>query len=132
MHSISGPSHAPRSPEVQAIRIEVDRWVKRRRWEIRPEAPALDAIAELLVTLHQFNFPITINDVNAIADAAEPTAAVEVEYARAMQGRAAAVETMVIGTLVVERLTAEVRRLALEAASARLDKVKRTRRKRAG
>ncbi|MDT9664872.1 hypothetical protein RTZ71_29590 [Rhodococcus qingshengii] len=46
---------------------------------------------------------------------------IEVEYARAMPDRTSAVETMLIGTVILERAIVEVRRLALEAASSQID-----------
>jgi hypothetical protein len=58
-------------------------------------------------------------------DTAEATAAFEVEYARSMPNRTAAVETMLIGTVVYERVLGEIRRLVLEAATARIDNTKR-------
>jgi len=64
---------------------------------------------------------VSVSDFDAAADAAEQSAELEVAYARAMADRTAAVETMVIGTIVYERALAEVRRLALEAVSARLE-----------
>lgn len=51
----------------------------------------------------------------------ERTVQIEVEYARAMPDRTSAVETMLIGTVILERAIIEVRRLALEAASSQID-----------
>jgi signal transduction histidine kinase len=51
----------------------------------------------------------------------ERTVQIEVEYARAMPDRTSAVETMLIGTVILERAIVEVRRLALEAASSQID-----------
>ena len=57
-----------------------------------------------------------------IADnSVERTVQIEVEYARAMPDRTSAVETMLIGTVILERAIVEVRRLALEAASSQID-----------
>jgi len=49
----------------------------------------------------------------------------EVAYSLAKPDRTAAVENMLVGTVVYERVLAEIRRLALEAVSARMQSNKR-------
>ena len=121
MHSLGSPHPQIRDPELDAALREVGVWIAGRGWEIKPEAPAVPSLAALVVTLRRFDFPIEIKMLDGMADIADANAADEVAYARAMSDRTTSVETMVIGTLVFERIQAEVRRLALEAASARLD-----------
>lgn len=105
---------------------EVQAWLSSRDWHIEPDAPAPHRLAELVATLRRFDFPVTLTDFDSAADLVERTATFEVEYARAMPDRTAAVETMLIGTVIFERALVEVRRLALEAASFRLDTAPRT------
>jgi DNA-binding transcriptional MerR regulator len=111
----------PVDADVAATEAEVRDWLARRDWRIKPGAPAPQVLAELLVTLHMFGVPLTIDAFDAEADAASARARAEVAYARAQPSRAAAVETMVLGTVVIERIFAQLRRLALEAESARLE-----------
>ena len=128
MHSLGGAPPQAETGETGETGVtgpvatsEVQAWLKRRRWSIKPNAPAPHALAAMVDTLRAFDFPVSVSDFDAAADAAEQSAELEVAYARAMADRTAAVETMVIGTIVYERALAEVRRLALEAVSARLE-----------
>jgi DNA-binding transcriptional MerR regulator len=118
MHGLDDPPPADPSPDVAAALAEVRRWLRARGWKIQPKAPAPYALAELIVTLRQFDFPVTMRDLDGAADIAAQSAEFEVSYALAKPDRTAAVENMLIGTVVYERVLAEVRRLALEAVSA--------------
>ena len=109
------------STDIQTAYDEVQEWLSSRGWDIDPDAPAPHRLAELVATLRRFEFPTTLTDFDSVADMIERTAQIEVEYARALQDRTSAVETMLIGTVILERAIVEVRRLALEAASARID-----------
>ncbi|MGB6181846.1 MAG: MerR family transcriptional regulator [Rhodococcus sp. (in: high G+C Gram-positive bacteria)] len=100
---------------------EVREWLSDLGWHISPNAPAARRLTELILTLRRFDFPVTPGSFDTAARAAESTAFAEVAYARAMPDRTAAVETMLVGTVVIEQALVEVRRLALEAASARLE-----------
>jgi DNA-binding transcriptional MerR regulator len=120
MHGLDDPPPADPAPPVAAALAEVRRWLRARGWKIMANAPAPYALAELLVTLRQFDISIAVSDLDGAADAAERSAELEVGYALAKPDRTAAVENMLIGTVVYERVLAEVRRLALEAVSARL------------
>lgn len=121
MHGIDEIPVDPPAPDVAAAHDEVEAWLTRRKWTIQASAPAPHRLAELVATLRRFDFPVEMSDLDGGADTAEATAEFEVQYARSMADRTAAVETMLIGTVVYERVHAEVRRLALEAVSARLD-----------
>jgi DNA-binding transcriptional MerR regulator len=99
----------------------VQAWVERRGWSVASDAPAIAALAHGIETLNLFGIPSSISDFDAAADVAEHGARTEVAFARAMSDRIAAVETMMIGTVVVERALTEIRRLALEAVSAQLE-----------
>jgi DNA-binding transcriptional MerR regulator len=125
MHGLSEPPPAEPSRDVAAALAEVRRWLRARGWRIKPKAPAPHALAELIVTLRQFDFPVAMADLDAAADAAEQSAEFEVAYSLAKPDRTAAVENMLVGTVVYERVLAEIRRLALEAVSARMQSNKR-------
>ncbi len=120
MHALDERAQAV-DADTAAAEAGVRDWLARRGWRIDPGAPAPLALAELLVTLQRFGVPLTIDAFDAEADAAAARACAEVAYARAQPNRGAAVETMVLGTVVIERIFAQLRRLALEAESARLE-----------
>ncbi|MQP33625.1 MerR family transcriptional regulator [Rhodococcus erythropolis] len=126
MHGLDEAPTETASTDIQTAYDEVQEWLSSRGWDIDPDAPAPHRLAELVATLRQFDFPTTLTDFDSVADMIERTAHIEVEYARALQDRTAAVETMLIGTVILERAIVEVRRLALEAASARIDIAPRT------
>lgn len=96
---------------------EVRTWLHRRGWSVDDRAPALYRLAELVATLRRFGFGGSVDEFDSMADTVEAAAGVEVQYARSKPDRTAAVESMLIGTVVYERVYAEIRRLALESAS---------------
>lgn len=99
---------------------------------MKPVAPAIHHLAEAILTLRQFGFVVDAVNLNNVADASEEIAELEVAYAVHQANRIAAVETMLMGTVVYGRVFAEIRRLALEAVSARLDKPTKSRRRAEG
>lgn len=122
MHSLDpAPPADPSDSTADAEIIAVNEWLARRAWQVEPHAPAIRTLAQLLVAIRQFDFAMSITDFDEAADLAEQTAYGEVAYARATTDRASAVATMLIGTVVIERVLVEIRRLALEAVSARLE-----------
>jgi len=125
MYGLGDPRPEEPSAEVAVVLGEVRRWLRSMGWKIKAIAPAPRALAELLVTLHRFGIDLTPSDLEPAARAAEQSAEFEVGQALAKPDRTAAVENMLIGTVVYERVLAEVRRLALEAVSARIQSGKR-------
>lgn len=121
MHGLAEPP-LPDPPErLRPALEEVQTWIRSRGWTISPEAPAPYVLAGLIATLREFGLPASIGELDAAADAALVIAETEVQFARAMPDRTAAVETMLIGTVGYERTFAEVRRIVLEATSAEVD-----------
>ena len=121
MHGLDESPSELQPDDVAAAQAEVQQWLKVRSWRIDDDAPARHRLAESLAVLRRFDFPVTLADFDGAADAAQEAAKFEVRYARGMYDRTAAVETMLVGTVVYERVFAEIRRLALEAISARFD-----------
>lgn len=130
MHGLDELPAEDEPVDVTTAYAEVQTWLSARDWHIEPGAPAPHRLAELVATLRRFDFPISLTDLDSAADIVERTAKFEVEYARAMPDRTAAVETMLIGTVIFERALVEVRRLALEAASFRIDMAPHTAKRR--
>ncbi|NMM91547.1 MerR family transcriptional regulator [Rhodococcus sp. SRB_17] len=126
MHGLDDLPSEAESADVATAYAEVQNWLSARGWNIEPDAPAPHRLAELVATLRRFDFPVSLTDFDGTANFVQRTVDVEVQYARAMPDRTAAVETMLIGTVVYERAFVEVRRLALEAASFRADRAPRS------
>ena len=121
MHGLDEVPVGDRPDDVDAAYGEVQAWMSSRNWRVDPNAPAPHRLAELIATLRRFDFPISMSYFDAISDFVEGVVEPEVEYARAMPDRTAAVETMLIGTVVIGQVIVEIRRLALEAVSYRSD-----------
>ncbi|MGJ9413831.1 MerR family transcriptional regulator [Aeromicrobium sp. CF4.19] len=118
---MTGLAELPSSPppdDVAVAEVDVDTWLESRSWTVAPGAPARRRLAEALTTLQRFGIAMGAADLDQHADFAEQVARLEVDFALAAPDRVAAVETMLVGTVVLERAHAEVRRLALEAVSA--------------
>ena len=127
MHALDPALADDLDPELDAVIVEVRKWLRARKWSIEPAAPAIHLLAEALLTLRRFGFVINPADLDSAADVSERIAEVEVAFAVDRPDRIAAVETMLIGTVVYGRVFFEVRRLALEAVSARVNKLSRLR-----
>ena len=125
MHGLDEVPTDNRTTDIETAYGEVREWLSSKGWYIEPGAPAPHRLAELVATLRRFDFPTTLTDFDSVAEMVERTAQIEVEYARAMPDRTSAVETMLIGTVILERAIVEVRRLALEAVSSRIDNAPR-------
>ncbi len=121
MHALDEPLLSDVDPELNGVIAEVRGWLRARTWKVAPHAPSIHLLAEAVLTLRRFGFSIDAAAFNSIADQSEQIAELEVAYARDQPNRVAAVETMLIGTVVYGRAMVEIRRLALEAVSARLD-----------
>ncbi|CAB4857990.1 unannotated protein [freshwater metagenome] len=121
MHSLDEPAPEEMEPDLAQVLAEVRAWIRKRKWAVSPDAPAIHLLAEAMLILRQFDFGLDLADLDEIADVSEQSAEFEVGFAREKVDRTAAVETMLIGTVVYGRALVEIRRLALEAVSARLD-----------
>ncbi|MBM7415486.1 MULTISPECIES: MerR family transcriptional regulator [Nocardiaceae] len=122
MHGLDDlPDAHDTDPDLAAAHHEVIAWMTDRHWHIDPAAPAHHRLAELITTMRRFGLPVSLTDFDAAADHAESAARGEVAYARAKDERAAAVESMIVGTVITERILLEIRRLSLESASFHLE-----------
>ncbi len=131
MHALEPAPLTDSKSEIAAARKAVLAWLRARQWSVKPNAPAIRRLAEAMLTLRQFGFGIALDDLGGVADAAEQMAEFEVASARSQIDRTASVEYMLLGTVVYGQALTEIRRLALEAVSARADKPAKGRRARA-
>jgi len=110
---------------------EVDRFVRRHRLDVRPEANVRSMLADAIVSLSRFGWAPTGQVVDAsLFDGFVPTAMAEAEFSIDSvpdpADRADQVEYTVVGTVVFEVASAAVRRMALEHHShRRFDRARR-------
>lgn len=128
MHALDAAPPTDMDAELAAARNQVLAWLRARKWSVKPHAPAIQMLAEALLTLRRFDFGIGLDGLDGVADAAEQMAEFEVLSARNQSDRTASVEHMLLGTVVYGQALTEIRRLALEAVSARADKPTKGRR----
>lgn len=121
MHRLSDTDPMAEPDEVATALTEVQEWMATMGWHVDSNAPAPQRLAELVATSRRFGLPLALSYFDTAAHAFEHAADIEVAYAREMPSRTAAVETMLIGTVVIEQALVQVRRLALEAASFRIE-----------
>jgi DNA-binding transcriptional MerR regulator len=107
-------------PGWRAARAEVDALVAERGWHVPEDAPARDAAADAIAALRALGQDDLIAELPIWTDAAEQVAIAEVAAVIARDDPAAMVEGVVTGTVLGEALLNALRRLAQEAASARL------------
>lgn len=124
LHDALGVAHyatGRRAPEVDAATVaEVDVYLRKRRWHVRPHAPARLALAEALVTLRALGLGVDARVFDPYAEAADRLATGEIDAMPPPGGsRADALGWAVIGTVVFESVLVALRRLALEHHSAR-------------
>ncbi len=101
-------------PGLPAARAEIDAWLADRGWRLAPATPAGDELAAALVALRQLGWPVGPEAFDRYAEHADELAKAEVDYVAAATDPQAAVETMVIGTVVFGRALAALRMLAQE------------------
>lgn len=109
------PSSA--DPDLPAARAEIDAWLGKRGWTLAPATPAGDELAAALLALRQLGWPVGPEAFDRYATHADELAQAEVDYVAAATDPQAAVETMVIGTVVFGRALAALRMLAQERHS---------------
>lgn len=124
-HEMLGTAHYALSPAVepepdeewQAARADVDALVEELGWEVHSDAPTRDELAQTIVRMRQLGVSI---DLAPYAEAARKLVA-EVEMGTIpFDGpRDAAVEALVLGTVLYGRAFDALRRMAQESESAR-------------
>jgi DNA-binding transcriptional MerR regulator len=117
-HHALGPTVEPEPGEQwSAARAEVDQLIGKQGWTIVDEAPTRDELAQTLVKLRQLGLS---SDLVPYADAAQRLVSeVETDTLRLDGPREAAVEALVLGTVLYGRAFDTLRRMAHESASAR-------------
>lgn len=110
-----GPPSADHVPvEGTRARAEIDSFLADLGWEVSAEAPARRSLADALVALRKLGRDCGPEVFLPHAQAADHLAEQEVSVVGAESDRAAAVERVVVGTVVFEAALAALRRLAHE------------------
>lgn len=130
MHEVLGTAHYALAPAVEAhdddeewrrARAEADRLITDLGWRVDPGAPTRDELAQAILTLDRLGMPATGEALRPYATAAIDLVAEHEIGTIPLDGpREAAVEALVVGTVVHGRVLDILRRLAHESVSARL------------
>ena len=104
--------------DVLAARSEVDAFVDRHGWEVRADAAPRRELADALVALRRLGRDYGTEIFGPYADVADRMAAWEVRTIPSGEEPGAAVERMVVGTVIFERILNALRRMAEEHHSA--------------
>lgn len=125
VHELLGTAHYALSPTVEpeptpewdAARAQVDALLDRLDWQVTAAAPARDELAQTMVRMRQLGLTA---DLTPYAEAAERLVTeVELNTIPYDGPREAAVEALVLGTVLYGRAFDALRRLAQESESAR-------------
>jgi DNA-binding transcriptional MerR regulator len=111
-------THDTNDPEWTRTRSWVWSWVRDMGWCVDPDAPALDRLADVVLTARRLDYPDLLRSLSRYADAALTVAGPEVEAATAQPDPAAVMRAVVTGTVLGEALLSAVRLLAHEHVSA--------------
>ncbi|WP_433439375.1 MerR family transcriptional regulator [Nonomuraea sp. CA-141351] len=124
VHLMLGTAHYALSPAVepepgedwQIARDQVDRLIADLGWAIDPRAPTRDELAQTLVKMRQLGLPI---DLTPYVEAARKLVSeVEMDKIPFDGPRDAAVEALVLGTVLYGKAFDALRRMAQESESA--------------
>ena len=111
-------SSIPRDARADVDRREVDRFLKGLGWRVRRDAAGRRELTAALAALRRLRPGATVELFAPYADAADAMARWEVASIPPAASRPAALEAMVVGTVIFERVFTALRRLAHEHHSA--------------
>ncbi|MFF5110646.1 MerR family transcriptional regulator [Streptosporangium sp. NPDC000509] len=117
------PEAEPDTPDEEwtRARAEADAMITNLGWQIKPEAPTRDELAQAVLTLGRLGMPADGEALRPYADAAlRLVTEHEIDTVPFDGPREEAVEALVLGTVVYGRVLDIMRRLAHESVSARL------------
>jgi DNA-binding transcriptional MerR regulator len=125
MHEMLGTAHYALGPTIepepgedwQAARDQVDRLIDDLGWSVHPDAPTRDELAQTLVRMRQLGVPIDLGPYAAAAR--KLVTEVEMDTVPFSGPRDAAVEALVLGSVLYGKAFDALRRMAQESESAR-------------
>jgi DNA-binding transcriptional MerR regulator len=120
-HELLGVAHCalPTPRDQGPVTEEVADLVAELGWPVWPEAPAMRALSAAVTAARDAGVALSAESLRRYAEAMADVAAVDLDAALAADGAAAAMHTVVVGTVMVDPVLVALRRLAQEAASAR-------------
>ncbi|TYB61423.1 MerR family transcriptional regulator [Nonomuraea sp. PA05] len=125
VHEMLGTAHWALSPAVEpepgeewrATRAEVDAFLADLGWDVHPDAPTRDELTQTLVRMRQLGVPVDLTPYVEVAR--KLVSEVEMDSIPFDGPRDAAVEALVLGTVLYGRALDTLRRMAQESESAR-------------
>jgi DNA-binding transcriptional MerR regulator len=125
MHEMLGTAHYALGPTVEpepgadweAARTQVDRLITDLGWAVHPQAPTRDELAQTLARMRQLGLPINLGPY--VEAAQKLVSEVEMSTVPFDGPRDAAVEAMVLGSVLYGKAFDALRRMAQESESAR-------------
>ncbi|MBE1591162.1 MerR family transcriptional regulator [Nonomuraea angiospora] len=125
VHLLLGTAHYALSAAVepepgeewQSARDEVDRLIADQGWDVTPGAPSRDELAQTIVRMRQLGLPVDLKPYVEIAQ--KLVSEVEMNTIPFDGPREAAVEALVLGTVLYGKAFEALRRMAQESESAR-------------
>lgn len=118
--AVAPPRHGGEGLDTQRARRDVDQLIRGRGWQIEPDAPGRDRLAEIIAAIRELGQEDFLRLLDIYADAAERIAAAELQMVAARTDPVSMVEAVVAGTVLADALLAALRRLAQKDASQRM------------
>ncbi|MGI5269846.1 MerR family transcriptional regulator [Nonomuraea sp. CA-218870] len=116
-HALTPQVEPEPTPEWEAARAEVDALISDLGWQVSPEAPSRDELTQTMARMRRLGLG---KDIRAYAETAERLVReVELDAIPLSDDRDAAVQALVLGTVLYGRALESLRRLAQESESAR-------------
>lgn len=97
---------------------EVDDLIVDLGWTVWPQSPAAQSLSTAVAAARDAGIPLAPGVLRRYAEAMAAVATVDLDEAMAADGPAAAMHTVVVGTVMVDPVLLALRRLAQEAVSA--------------
>ncbi|MEU7527894.1 MerR family transcriptional regulator [Saccharothrix sp. NPDC042600] len=113
--AVVGAGSVPSSDEV--AHAEARAFVERQGWTYRPGSDAFQSLVNVIATARELGHESFVGQLDGYARAAGPLAEQDLDYALSGRTRDAAMEIVVLGTVLGDAAFAVVRRLARREAS---------------
>ncbi|GAB3444904.1 MerR family transcriptional regulator [Phycicoccus ginsengisoli] len=120
-HELLGIAHValPTPGDDAPVSEEVSALVADLGWQVWPDAPALRALSAAVTAAAKAGVVLSPESLRRYAEAMAVVAEVDLGTALAAESPAAAMHTVVVGTVMVDPVLVALRRLAQEAVSVR-------------
>jgi len=121
-HEFLGVAHHALPPPVEPVEPteEVIGWMRDLGWQSCLDSPLLGSLTRAVADARAAGVPLSASGIADYAKAVLQIAAVDVAVAASASSPAAALHTVVVGTVMVDPVIATLRRLAQEVQSARV------------